>query len=41
VHVETQDVAEQIVDVLSGVKGVSASAAVAERGVEITVGSET
>ena len=40
-HVETQDVAEQVVDVLSGVKGIAAAAAVAERGVEIAVGSET
>ena len=41
VHVETQDVAEQIADVLSAVKGVAAAAAVAERSVEIAVGSET
>src|SRR6478735_407109 len=40
VHVKTQDVAEQVVDVLSGVKGIAAAAAVTQRGVEIAVGSE-
>ena len=41
-HVETQDRCRAgRIDVLSGVKGIAAAAAVAERGVEIAVGSET
>ena len=38
--VEPQDVAEQVVDVLPGLERIAAAAAVAERRVEVAVGTE-
>jgi hypothetical protein len=41
VHVETQDLAEQDVGILSVVRRIVARTAVAERGIEKSVGSKT
>ena len=40
VNVEAEDIAEQVVDVLPGFGRVAATAAVADRGVEVAVGTE-
>jgi len=40
VNVEAEDIAEQIVDILPGLGRVATTAAVAERRVEVAVGTE-